>query len=272
MIDLYRDRADLYDLLHDDQTADLAFYASVADALIPSGGAVLELGCGSGRVMEALLEQGLRVTGLDGEPAMLAAGAAAPGPLRDRRPGSWTATCAAPYLDGERFDLVVVAVNTFMHLEDHAAQRACLQGIYAHLEESGTAVLDLANPFHALALAPRRRDPAAPGARRRDGARGDGDGLARGRSHGSARRRPLVLRRVDGRWDAAAPLGAVELRLVFMPELELLLAAAGLGIADAYGDYELGPYHGAAERMIAIVRRYPDANRSLLLVADLTES
>jgi hypothetical protein len=49
----------------------------------------------------------------------------------------------------------------------------------------------------------------------------------------------------------------VELRLVFMPELELLLAACGLGIADAYGDYDLGPYHATAERMIAVLRRLP---------------
>jgi hypothetical protein len=47
----------------------------------------------------------------------------------------------------------------------------------------------------------------------------------------------------------------VELRLIFMPELELLLSARGLGIADAYGDYELGPYTAGAERMIAVIRR-----------------
>ena len=49
----------------------------------------------------------------------------------------------------------------------------------------------------------------------------------------------------------------VALRLVFMPELELLLAACGLGIADAYGDYDLGPYHATAERMIAVLRPLP---------------
>jgi hypothetical protein len=49
----------------------------------------------------------------------------------------------------------------------------------------------------------------------------------------------------------------IELRLVFMPELELLLAACGLGIADAYGDYDLGPYHATAERLIAVLRPLP---------------
>ena len=258
MIDLYRDRADLYDLLHDDQTADLAFYAGIAGALVPPGGAVLDLGCGSGRVMEPLLEQGLRVTGLDGEPAMLRRarrrldrfGAQARLVEGDMR---------GAYLEGERFDLVVVAVNTFMHLDDHAAQRACLQGIYAHLAESGTAVLDLANPFHALAL------PQGVVTRRRQA-----HDMATGREvtvMGSLDVDPTAPRVVDHLiFDETVADGTlrrlsarVELRLVFMPELELLLAATGLGIADAYGDYELGPYHGAAERMIAIVRRYSDA-------------
>jgi SAM-dependent methyltransferase len=209
--------------------------------------------------METLLEQGLRVTGLDGEPAMLQR-------ARQRldRFGAQARfvqgdMCGA-YLKGERFDLVVVAVNTFMHLDDHAAQRACLHGIYAHLKESGTAVLDLANPFHTLAL------PQGVVTLRRQA-----HDAVTGREvtvMGSLEVDPTAPRVVDHLiFDEAAADGTlrrlaarVELRLVFMPELELLLAAAGLGIADAYGDYELGPYHGAAERMIAVVRRYPDVD------------
>ena len=207
--------------------------------------------------MEALLERGLRVTGVDSEPAMLARAHRRVARFGDRARLVDGDMCG-PYLEGERFDLVVVAVNTFMHLEDHAAQRACLRGIHAHLDESGTAVLDLANPFHTLALPQgvltlRRQaydaatgrqvtvlgslevDPTAPAAV---------DHLLFDESTADG-----TLRRLSAR---------VDLRLVFMPELELLLAAAALGIADAYGDYELGPYYGAAERMIALVRRYPE--------------
>jgi len=262
-VDLYRDRPDLYDLLHDELAHDLDFYAGIADVTVPTGGAVLELGCGSGRVMAALLERGLRVAGLDGEEAMLARardrltpfGARARltrGDMRRLEPPE------PPELDADRFDLVLVAANTFMHLEDHRDQGECLRGIRARLSPGGTAVLDLANPFHVMAL------PQGVVTLRRqavdEGAGGGGDVTVTGVLEVD----PAAPRVVDRLFfDRCGPDGVVrrllsrlELRLVFMPELELLLAAAGLGIADAYGDYDLGPYDKDAERMIVVVKAY----------------
>lgn len=252
MIDLYRDRPDLYDILHDDETGDLSFYVGMAASLALNDGAALELGCGSGRVMAELLDAGLRVTGLDGEEAMLA--------RARQRLASYGAR--AKLLQGdmrhfdlgaERFNLIVVAANTFLHLQDHAAQRSCLTAIRAHLAPGGVAVLDLANPFHALALP-------------------QGTLTLRKQVHDEERGREVLVsgvlevdpaypRLVDrlffDEWGADGAVqrlaSRVELRLVFMPELELLLAAAGLGIADAYGDYDLGPYHANSERMIAVI-------------------
>ena len=115
MIDLYRDRPDLYDVLHDAETGDVTFYVAMAHALVPSGGTVLELGCGTGRVMEALLEQGLQVTGLDGEPAMLAQASRRLARFGDRA-RLVQADMRRPELGTQQFDLVLVAANTFMRL------------------------------------------------------------------------------------------------------------------------------------------------------------
>lgn len=254
MIDLYRDRPDLYDLLHDDEAADASFYVGIAGVTAPPDAAVLELGCGSGRVMEALLEEGLRVTGLDAEPAILA--------RARRRLGRFGARARlvqsdmrCPDLGAERFDLVIVAANTFMHLMDHAAQRACLTAIHDHLVDGGTAVLDLANPFHTLAL------PQGVVTLRRQTS-----DTATGREvtvTGALEVDPTAPMAVDHLFfDEATPDGTmrrlssrIELRLVFMPELELLLSSCGLGIADAYGDYDLSPYNATSERTIAVIRR-----------------
>jgi SAM-dependent methyltransferase len=254
MIDLYRDRPDLYDLLHDAERGDVTFYVAMARALAPAHGTVLELGCGTGRVMEALLEQGLQVTGLDSEPAMLARASRRLARFGDRA-RLMQADMRCPELGGQQNDLVLVTANTFMHLEDHAAQRSCLCGIHAHLSSGSAAVLDLANPFHVLAL------PQGVVTLRRH-VHDDASGRAVV-VFGALEVDPTAPRMVDRLFvDETGPDGLVrrfscqvELRLVFMPELELLLAACGLGIADAYGDYDLGPYDAAAERMIAVVRR-----------------
>jgi len=260
-VDLYHDRPDLYDLLHDDLAQDLEFYVSIADATVPPGGDVLELGCGSGRVMASLLEQGLRVTGLDGAETMLARARArlaafgararlVRGDMRD------LAAPGLPELGDERFDLALIAANTFMHLDNHRDQQRCLEGIRSRLNDGGTAVLDLANPFHAIALpqgvVTLRRQA-------RDEATGQDITVT-----GVLEVDPTAPRVLDRLYvDEYGPdgvvrrlLSRVELRLVFMPELELLLAAAGLGITDAYGDYDLGPYHKDAERMIVVIKAY----------------
>ena len=61
--------AELYDLEHDEITEDLGFYARWAAT---QAGAVLDLGCGSGRLFRTLLDAGAaRVVGLDGSPALV---------------------------------------------------------------------------------------------------------------------------------------------------------------------------------------------------------
>lgn len=263
-VDLYRDRPDLYDLLHDDVTQDLDFYAGIADATVPPEGAILELGCGSGRVMAALLDEGddrLRVTGLDGEETMLVRARQRLAPFGDRARlvrGDMRRLDAPdiPELGAERFDLVLIAANTFMHLDNHRDQQACLQGIRSRLAPGGTAVLDVANPFHAMAL------PQGVVTLRRQ-ARDDATGQEITVT-GVLEVDPTAPRVLDRLYvDQYGPDGVVrrllsqiELRLIFMPELELLLAAAGLGIADAYGAYDLGPYDRDAERMIVVIKAY----------------
>ena len=70
-----------YDAEHSDKCDDLAFY----EYLIDSGGhgPLLEIGCGSGRVLFHLAQQLETVHGIDSEAAMLGARAAA---SRRRRP------------------------------------------------------------------------------------------------------------------------------------------------------------------------------------------
>ena len=60
--------AERYDALHADRVSDAAFYAREAAA---AGGAVLEVGCGTGRVSLAIAASGVDVTGLDRDPALL---------------------------------------------------------------------------------------------------------------------------------------------------------------------------------------------------------
>src|SRR5919109_3412827 len=134
--------APFYDLEYGAVADDLPLYVSFARA---GDGRALELGCGTGRVLRALLDAGIAVAGVDRSEAMLAEARRrlAPGdPARvELRQGDMRA-----FDFGRRFGLVFAALNTFMHLETQYDQLAALRSAARHLAPYGRLVLDLFNP------------------------------------------------------------------------------------------------------------------------------
>ncbi len=124
---------------------DVAFYERMARA---SGGPVLELACGTGRVALPLAEAGLDVTGIDSADAMLAIArrkaAATAAPVRDRLTlveGDMTT------LDlGRLYGLVFVAFRSFQLLLTVERQRQALQAMRRHLRPGGRLALHLFDP------------------------------------------------------------------------------------------------------------------------------
>jgi len=120
---------------------DVEIYADLA----PAGGAVLELGTGSGRIAFALAERGLAVTGVDLAPAMLARAKArlaeAEPQVQERlefRLGDMTA------LDLKRtFDLVLCPYFTLAHVPAGAAWRNTFAVMARHLASGGACAVHL---------------------------------------------------------------------------------------------------------------------------------
>jgi len=124
---------------------DVDFYV---DAARQAGGPVLELGCGSGRVLIPTARAGIEITGLDLSPRMLAICrenlAAEPLEVQSRvhlLEGSMTA------FDLSRaFPLITIPFRPFQHLLTLEDQLACLTCIRRHLAPDGRLVFDLFNP------------------------------------------------------------------------------------------------------------------------------
>lgn len=137
------DVASLYDAFP--FTDDLAFYAGLAGT---QGGPVLELGCGSGRILVPLAQAGHHVVGVDTSPHMLALARqklAAAGPEVAARVRLVEGDLR--YLElSERFDLAIVAVKTFSYLISRHDQQLALAAVGAHLRPGGLLAIDLLNP------------------------------------------------------------------------------------------------------------------------------
>jgi SAM-dependent methyltransferase len=107
-------------------------------ARLASGGRVLELGIGTGRLALPLVERGVEVHGVDASPEMVAelrkkpGGAGVPVAV-----GDFTTTRA-----GSGFAVVVLAANTIFGLPDQQAQVACFRNAADHLAPSGRFVIE----------------------------------------------------------------------------------------------------------------------------------
>jgi SAM-dependent methyltransferase len=136
------DIASLYDAFP--FTDDLDFYAGLAGT---QGGRVLELGCGSGRILVPLARAGHHVVGVDTSPHMLALACeklATAGPEVAR---ARLVQGDLRYFElSERFDLAIVAVKTFAYLITRHDQQRALAAVAAHLRPGGLLVIDLLNP------------------------------------------------------------------------------------------------------------------------------
>ena len=142
---MYDKIASLYDLVHVDLTEDVNFLIALAEQL---GGPILELGCGTGRVLLPLARAGHHITGVDRSSAMLDR-------AKQKLLGeSESVRSRVNLVIGDmnsiqlnsEFELAIVSYNTFMHFEK-ATKTALLNTIREHLLPDGTLFIDVDNPF-----------------------------------------------------------------------------------------------------------------------------
>jgi SAM-dependent methyltransferase len=254
---------------------DLDFYRRLGRE---TGGPILELGCGTGRILLAQAEEGHRVTGLDLSEAMLARARAK---LADRAAevrarvrlvqGDMTS-----FELGEKFRLVTIPFRPFQHLLEVPQQLACLAAAYRHLEPGGTLALDFFHTDPRRMLAPHlfalRGDLP-------DRAPGDDPASAPERyPHPEVElpggRRVLLSERTTG-FHRATQTNDVELiytvtgrdgrkerfvfaftvRYFFRYEVEHLLARAGFQLVTTWGNFDRSPLANDSPEMIFIARR-----------------
>lgn len=149
--------ARLYDLLFPGGEQAVDFYRAEADR---QGGSVLELGSGTGNKLIWIASDGHPCTGLELSPGMLAEARH----KADERgvDVEWVQGDMRRFDLGRRFDLVVIAANSLLHLHEADDLVDCFRSVRRHLAPGARLVLDVFNPsVHMLAQADgvrRRRD------------------------------------------------------------------------------------------------------------------
>ncbi len=223
---LYDAIARIYDPWSRSVTEDVGFYV---DEALASGGPVVELGVGTGRIAIPVARAGVRVIGVDQSPGMLAvaretAEEAGVSSLVDLRVGDFR----DPRVE-ERVPLVTIPFRSLLHMRDEAEKLMALRAVHALLGTDGRFVFDV--------FAPSPEDIEET----------DGRWLER---------EPGIFERAD--WDEAARTLTLMLRAgessvtmalhwLGAPEWQRLLDEAGFAVEALYGWFDRRPFQGGED-------------------------
>ncbi len=251
--------AELYDIVTPPSfRGDAEWYRAKARQ---SGGPVLELGAGTGRIALGIAQDGVAVHALDADASMLQAlqQKLAGQPPQVRARVAVTVADMRTFRLPERFALIIAPFRGFLHNVTERDQLACLARVREHLRPHGSFAFNVFHPsleymaHHAGALA---------GVWRRAGTypRPDGGCIVRSEST----RYDTVRQIVDShhRYDEFGPDGRltrsslhqIELGYLYPPDIRRLLNDAGFEAVQIAGGFDGRPFTQDTDELVIEAR------------------
>lgn len=241
--------APFYDIEHAHFDEDVDLYLNFAEL---SGGPLLELACGSGRLLVPLAREGFEVTGVDNSPTMLRLAE------QSLERAGVAGHCKLVLQDictlhlDSKFRMAFSALGSFAHLTARKQQQQALSTVRAQMMTGGMFILDISN-----ADARYMEDLSGQVLHQGTWQRDNGSLVTHFVSPASSTKKHLL--ELTHFYDTHLQGGPVQrtvtkthLYLFERNEMELLLEQAGFRVKDVYGDYELDPYENQSPRMIFI--------------------
>lgn len=246
-----------YDI-EDSSDTGVAFYAALAQE---TGGPVLEIACGTGRVSIPIAHLGLAVTGLDIVPGMLALARSKSVGL----PARWVEGDARAFDLGQQFRLIFMTGNAFQAFLTRADQQALLERVRAHLHDEGLFAFETRNPRWANTTTGREEQGQFANLETREQEEqgqpytdSSGHTVRVSRTQRYDHVAQILHWTAYRRWRAGdqeqTKITRIAVRYTFPQELEALLYYNGFSIIRQYGDWNLEPLTAASPSIISVCR------------------
>ncbi len=220
------------------------------DAATRSGGPVLELACGTGRMLVPMAQAGIDITGIDMSAPMLTV-------ARQRLA---TVGASATIVEGDMsrftfaapFAFVFSAINSLLHLTTTADLRSCFASVRRSLRPDGSFMFDIVNFQPSFLATPDQRQKV-----------GEYDSEIYGRYRIEETVRYDAASQIAHKTFLYSAEGAADFRVVTFPlrviypqELAALLALEGLRLASRFGDRSGAPFHAESPSQVCIARPF----------------
>jgi SAM-dependent methyltransferase len=221
-----------------------------------TGSPILDLGCGTGRLLVPLAREGYQLTGVDISAAMLDV---ARGNLATAGVGEQVCLVQQDmrHLDlGQTYRLIVCALSSFAHLLTQEDQRTALTRVREHLCPGGLLVLDMFNPDlpgtgaaeGQVVLDKSWTDP--------DSGRLVLKFVTRQVNWATqVQQVTFILDEMDGQGGVRRTVFPFGMRFLYRAEAELMLQSAGLRLESVYGSYDLAEHAQDSPNLILVASR-----------------
>lgn len=245
----YTTVARFYDAETGDKTDDLLLYSQLAEEY---EGEILDIGCGTGRVLIHLAQEGHTVHGIDNDRAML--------DRLDRKLEYLPHLKEnITYYDGDvltydldkKYSLILLTYNALMHFQDQDTQIQLLTQLRKWLADDGLLVIDLPNAGDVFAS----QDTEAV-MMERTFLEPESGHMVMLQSVSYLDRMTQVLHvnwiydEIDGDGIVHRMIAPHRLRYYFQSEITLLLKITGFDVSAIYGDTDESEFEDGCERMI----------------------
>jgi SAM-dependent methyltransferase len=249
--------AELYDTYATGIEGDLDFYLEEATK---AGSPVLELGCGTGRILIPIAQAGIDIVGLDRSQKMLsiAKGKIAGLPPETRNHIQLREGDMRDFSLDQRFNLVLIPFRAFLHLLTSEDQRLALGRIREHLVEGGLLALNIFDPSISIIAA----HMGSLGQARKKIAEFNHPASGNKVIQWDTRRYDLenqiiyeyfIFEELDEKGSKqSTTYSPLKLRFLYRFEMQYLLELSGFKVEALYGDFQRGPFrHGKEQIWIA---------------------
>ncbi len=256
-VEHYLDAA-LYDYEYRRRRRDVSFYRELARRYVGGEGPLVELGCGSGRVLVPLARDGHDVVGMDASATMLARAAerVARLPARARSRITLLRGDVREWPISVRSPLVICPFNGFQHMYTRVDAEALLLEARRNLAPGGHLAFDVLNPD----LRWLTRDATRRWARTRFRHPTTGEALEYSTNQTYEPISQIAYIRIYYR-QADVPEGDARTRVVrlshrqfFPAELEGIVSSAGFRIEERWGGFSGEPLDGDSESQVLLCK------------------
>lgn len=242
---------DIYPTLYDSEFGhkadDIPFLLEYAKK---QKGRVLELGCGTGRVLIPIAETGMKLIGIDNSLNMLkvAKDKIARKPIYVQRNIELVHARMQNFSLKKKFSLIICTFNTFMNMTRGQDQLQVLKNVYRHLERNGLFINEIFIPSFTFKDKTSRQEIV------KKERQMTFKKMGKLRYHYNTQILDVnyTYEKINNKGEVKGRyVHSFQLRYTLYPEMKELLTKSGLEIVDVFSDFDKKPFDGK-NKMITV--------------------